>query len=1116
MIKEPKLELENSQTLFRFQTIRAPQTVSEDSLTRFFIQHPNVTGSPLYANSNENFQSNLNSFQAISAKDFKANNVEFFKVSESLLQARSFISSQEFLNKISETPQLSQNQFQEIWDNFSYQVFKGHSQEERDILSTFIYGYFCKANGEQFIQDHTEGETLDMEAFRRFLESKIVVPKEFISPENNPIVITGGGNSNQNAVRPMNFALKVAKEKDLTASRNIAECETVLKKLNETQKKYEVLESNQKAIFSASVETVIETAYQTYLAQFPNGIENETNPPAFVTPKPTDEFDYAELQKTTLEANLSEDQIAYIERYGLSSESSISDIENKLQEVNRTSYEEKFASIPPMNEILVLDGQSFNSSSFQNSNNSLNLCLDYKLGNLVFDMGTVTFANSSEIVTSLTYRIGDSGLFLSGTIFNNEFTISESDPNYANGPISISIRLETNLGNYYETTLNFGYPQSCATGVLENYLASPDNENPIFGIVRQGIMDYRKVEQYICCYVPGEVSHIENVMAREYKSRTTRRLRRSENTTTTETESEREKLTDTSTTEKNEMQEEISKLMQENKDFQLNAGISYSSPSINGFVNGSFAYHTSKEEANNMAKSMAKEMTMKATERILDKTREERVQKIVEEYSDENQHGVDNRQGDKHISGVYRWVDKIYKNVVHNYGKRLIYEFMIPEPASFHELSIAAKSNIAVTMEKPLHPNEVGVYRPSDMNRNQAVYSAGRYEVEIDPEPNYVLSISKSYTGGENQSGPSKFSFNDIVVPDGYRLAKVYWTYDHRRYSKDNNSDYSTNLRATLSIGNKSTLFYKAGNWYMGNESNLKSDTFYFNGDEQLTTDNLAISLATWDIGSFALNVTAVFERTEKLYMEWQSKAFSQMMQGYNEKLKIYEEKLAAIQAQQAETRQTNSMYYREIEQMVLRKNCMAYLLENNFLGTSFVSGTEIAQHNVVQNKALEDYASKVKFLEQAFEWEIMGYQFYPFYWASKSNWNNLYKQETSDKLFTKFLQSGMARVFVTVRPGFEEVVNWYLATGQVWMGSQPPVIGDPLFLSIVDELRQPASIIEEEWESRVPSTLNVIQADTIALNTSGLPCMQTCVQHQGQGFEADTTTLTNLEVKVD
>ena len=44
------------------------------------------------------------------------------------------------------------------------------------------------------------------------------------------------------------------------------------------------------------------------------------------------------------------------------------------------------------------------------------------------------------------------------------------------------------------------------------------------GVVNLGIADFRRVEPEVCCYVPGEVSHIENVMAREYKERSARTL----------------------------------------------------------------------------------------------------------------------------------------------------------------------------------------------------------------------------------------------------------------------------------------------------------------------------------------------------------------------------------------------------------------------------------------------------------------------------------------------------------------------------------------------------------------------------------------------------------------
>ena len=46
----------------------------------------------------------------------------------------------------------------------------------------------------------------------------------------------------------------------------------------------------------------------------------------------------------------------------------------------------------------------------------------------------------------------------------------------------------------------------------------------LFGIHNLGIQEYRRVEQTLCCYVPGEVSHIENVMAREFKEKSTRNL----------------------------------------------------------------------------------------------------------------------------------------------------------------------------------------------------------------------------------------------------------------------------------------------------------------------------------------------------------------------------------------------------------------------------------------------------------------------------------------------------------------------------------------------------------------------------------------------------------------
>ena len=67
---------------------------------------------------------------------------------------------------------------------------------------------------------------------------------------------------------------------------------------------------------------------------------------------------------------------------------------------------------------------------------------------------------------------------------------------------------------------------------------------------------------------------------------------------------------------------------------------------------------------------------------------------------------------------------------------------------------------------------------------------------------------------------------------------------------------------------------------------------------------------------------------------------------------------------------------------------------------------------DIMLNDDFQKHVAVAKFFEQAFEWDIMSYQFYPYYYASKGEWKKLVKQkEDADPLFQAFLQSGMARM---------------------------------------------------------------------------------------------------------
>ena len=162
------------------------------------------------------------------------------------------------------------------------------------------------------------------------------------------------------------------------------------------------------------------------------------------------------------------------------------------------------------------------------------------------------------------------------------------------------------------------------------------------------------------------------------------------------------------------------------------------------------------------------------------------------------------------------------------------------------------------------------------------------------------------------------------------------------------------------------------------------------------------------------------------------------------------------------------------------------------------------AKH-VVRTSKFQKHAETVKFFEQAFDWEIMAYTFYPYFYGAEGSWDaNFEYNEGSDPVFQAFLQSGMARSVVPVRPGFEEAVNWYMKTGEIWNGQGMVTdIDDDLYVSVAEEMQTIEGEVEGTWETRVPTALTVLQADSVVLNEGGLPCNPDC---EGQGlFDVST-----------
>lgn len=618
-----------------------------------------------------------------------------------------------------------------------------------------------------------------------------------------------------------------------------------------------------------------------------------------------------------------------------------------------------------------------------------------------------------------------------------------------------------------------------------------------FGMKNIGIADYRKVEQSTYCYVEGDVAHIENIMAREYKERATRRLKRSESQTTSSSETEKEKLTDTSSTERHEMQNEISKIMQEAKDFAANAGVianwKIGDAGFSANANASYATHNSKEESNRQAVTEAKDITARALDRIVTKVKEERIDKILEEYEENNKHGFDNTKGSSHVVGVYRWIDKVVKNQIFNYGKRMMFEFMIPEPAKLHKLGMTSKSS-ENTIVKPIDPRTADLHKMENSASLEGIlgetvlkYWAGKFNIEADEKPKEVIYLGKAFEFASNDHNQAQSKSGMINISEGYKTIAACASLSCA--GPGGNTGWGSAI--FISMGN-ATRFYEYTNTTERNTGFMAVEEF---------KDEFPVSVGFTNLHILDLNVSVKCQLTQEAKNAWLQKTFNKIIEAYEIELEKYNQAIAEAKALGVQIKGSNPGFYRKIENTILRKNCISYMLDQDpnveltfgkkRYKTNNGSAETFLNTSIKVDEKLDQYAAFVKFMEQAFEWDIMSYYLYPFYWGEDKSWPDLYQFEDNDPTFRAFMQSGMARVIVTVRPGFEEAVRHYLSTGQIWNGGEVPVIDDELFLSIVDELRSAEGTKEgEPWREKIPTALTILQADSIGLKVEkALPC---------------------------
>lgn len=573
-----------------------------------------------------------------------------------------------------------------------------------------------------------------------------------------------------------------------------------------------------------------------------------------------------------------------------------------------------------------------------------------------------------------------------------------------------------------------------------------------------GIGDLLVVKQSLKRYEGHDLSDVVNVMKGEHRSTETKRTQSETTTTSLETTTTQEEERDQQTTERFEMQTETSNVQKSDESLKLGASVSASyGPFVTFKASADYELNNSKEQSSKVATNYSKEVTNKASSKITQSVKQFQSTVTVQTYLEDNVHEWDNRTGTDHIVGQYQWLDKIYEAQVYNYGKRLLFDTTVPEPAAFLYFSQTTQPPAGSDLVKPtpfnLTPDDI-----TEWNFGYYVQQYGAAGVQAPPAP--YTTVTKTFDGADDRQDRGEVTkTGELPIPDGYQAvaASTYCTFS----SWDDGQ-----VAVDISLGtafNRWTHATGIGFWNTGMNNE---------------TNSVEFTLRTFRAAVFTASVEISCSRTDRALEAWKLATHEAIKQAFDKQMRDYEDALANAQNQAASQAHGSNP---DANAQAIRdeiKRLMITLLTNQYFDMFGAVSTGPFGYPQIDIPVAEAQGAYVRFFEEAFEWQEMMYIFYPYFWARKSSWIKRVLFTDTDPQFQAFLKAGAARVVVSVRPGFELAVAHFMETGQIWDGGDPPTISDPTYLSIIDEIKAqegaPQGEVEQgvPWDVRVPTNL--------------------------------------------
>jgi hypothetical protein len=621
------------------------------------------------------------------------------------------------------------------------------------------------------------------------------------------------------------------------------------------------------------------------------------------------------------------------------------------------------------------------------------------------------------------------------------------------------------------------------------------------------VADLMLVREELKCYKPEHLAYIENIMVGEERTREHRNLERTETFTETETEINKSLEKDHQVEDRFSLKSQIEKTIEQ--DLSIDAGVTTTSilGSTQLDTNFSFSNDLSKSESQQQAQEYARNVVTRAVSKVEEKVRTLNSIRKISETEEKNSHKFNNIAGPKHIVGQYHFVNMVNKAQVMNYGKRLMFEFVLPEPMELYK-KLLKKEVLPFDLEEPekpllqvlqIHPgpqiNDTTLTDPYTDAFNNITYSpTGIYNylelikyyelTNIDPMPDADIYIPFSFENSQRVQSHNEvlgFSVPLGTIPAGYK--GIEFCVDIKGYDYVNDApDAGLQMELEWFIDGQHSghIPVEGGGGFIHRTPQPPA---------QYTIDAVegtALAMSVMCKSSVGINgsgwIKCVY--TEQAKTKWKTTVWEKIIAKYLQNKQEYETARARYEQEKNAKLPfgNNPFINREVERTELKRLAISYTSCQFFdKFNAMKRNVEPCGYPEMNLREAQENGMFVQFFEQIFEWNLMTYLFYPYFWGQKCSWPEKIQTNSGDPLFDKALMAGAARVQVPVRPGMEALALHWVEYGEIWQGeSTPPLPNSDYYLSMSQEIKEQKNCFYRDREGLLHT---MVGSDVIELS---------------------------------